>query len=1075
LAGTLKADLVNGYVPATTDSFTPITFASESGGFANFLLPSGSGYQFAGAVTFTNVVVSAAPSTAVTTTVSAGTVLHAVAANDLGINTTYWDSDAVTSQTAQAVSAAGLGLYRFPGGSASDEYHFNVADNLGDSAAITIPQFAQFISSVDGTGIVTLDYGSGSPQEAAAEMAYLLGSPLDTTAIGSGIQWLPGASAWTNTNWGTVGYWASLRGQSPLATDDGLNFLRIDHPAPFTKIQYWEIGNEEYGSWETDYHGTAGPGGVSTGAQHDPATYVAFAKTFAALAGEITAAAGLPGISIGIDSGDPTGASDNSWTKNVLADGAAIGFVPGFISDHNYVQSQGQENDSSLLGSTVTDPASVSDWATRYADYQTVLQQTLASQASGVQVLATEYNSVDTNPGKQSTSLVNGLFVADALGSLLDSGYGGACIWDLRNGWDSGSEYNNSNALYGWRTGGDYGVLGTDQSTAPSTGPYIAYPDYYALQLGSKIVLSGGEVVSADSNYADLDVYAVVESDGDLCLLVVNANPAAAITDQISVAGFQPAGPTQIWQYGKTEDTAQSQSATGASALTSTSTNLALDGAAFSYSFPAYSMTVLDLQQAAAVVNLVAAPSPSIYGQPVTFTATVTAAGAPVTSGTVAFEEGTTVLAAAVPLNANGQASFSISTLAASATPHVITALYGGTSEYAAGYGTTSQSVLPGMITVGLFDSQTSTFYLHNSDGPGLPDIVVPFQPTSDVCDAVAGDWTGNGTTRVGLYDPATGTFYLANSNVADPTYTTVIFRPTSDACIPVVGDWTDSGVTTIGVYDPATSTFYERDSNTAGTANASFVFGPAGSGWLPVAGDWTGGGTTTVGLYNPAAAVFYLRTANAAGAPDAAFQFGSADSSSVPLAGPWYASGATTVGLYNLQTSVFSLRNSNTAGPPDTAFQYGPAAAHWTPIVGNWSGSGPVVVVGASPVAAAATAPAVAQTALQPTAAATGDRSSDSGRGTTDVAAGVMPEPAWSWLPSSAAPAPGDGQSLTAAAPVMVPAIAHGNGWLVVRASADGVDFATGGDEQADDQDQTLVAGTGDDLLAADVVFAEV
>ena len=92
-----------------------------------------------------------------------------------------------------------------------------------------------------------------------------------------------------------------------------------------------------------------------------------------------------------------------------------------------------------------------------------------------------------------------------------------------------------------------------------------------------------------------------METDGDLALLVVNTNPAAAITDQISVAGFQPAGPAQIWQYGKTEDTAQSQSATGASALTSTSTNLALSGATFSYSFPAYSMTVLDLKQAPAI------------------------------------------------------------------------------------------------------------------------------------------------------------------------------------------------------------------------------------------------------------------------------------------------------------------------------------------------------------------------------------------------------------------------------------------------------------------------------------------
>ena len=43
--------------------------------------------------------------------------------------------------------------------------------------------------------------------------------------------------------------------------------------------------------------------------------------------------------------------------------------------------------------------------------------------------MATEFNSVYTNPGKQSTSLVNGLFIANSIGSLLDSGYsGGVCL-----------------------------------------------------------------------------------------------------------------------------------------------------------------------------------------------------------------------------------------------------------------------------------------------------------------------------------------------------------------------------------------------------------------------------------------------------------------------------------------------------------------------------------------------------------------------------------------------------------------------------------------------------------------------
>ncbi len=557
LGGTLKSDVVYGYTPSSTDSFTPFEFASETGTFSNYSLPGSSICQFAGTVTFTNVVISAIPLTTVTAAINANANVDAASTNLLGINLGYWNSQLGTTQTQQMVTAAGLDMYRFPGGTSADDYHFNVSNNLGDVSAETLAQFVQFISAVGGTGLLTVDYGSGSPQEAAAELAYLEGSPTDTTTIGTGIEWNDSTGQWQNVNWNTVGYWASLRGASPLTTNDGLNFLRIAHPAPFANIKYWEIGNEQYGSWETDHHGTLGPGGVSTGVQHDPATYVTFAQQFATLATEILGTAGLPGISIGIDSTDP----NSQWTTNVLADGLSIGFVPGFISDHSYMQAPGAESDSALLNNTDTNPASYLDWSARYASYESVLQQTLSSKASSVVVMATEFNSVYGEPGKQTTSLVNGLFLANSIGSLLESGYVGALFWDMTG--DPKTAVNNSNLLYGWRTFGDYSIFGdSTNSNPPYNGSYITYPSYYALQLASKIVAGGGEVVSATSNYGDLDVYAVKESNGHLELLVINTNPAAGLSDQFNLTGFQPSGSAQVWQYGEAQDTAQSQSAT---------------------------------------------------------------------------------------------------------------------------------------------------------------------------------------------------------------------------------------------------------------------------------------------------------------------------------------------------------------------------------------------------------------------------------------------------------------------------------------------------------------------------------
>src|SRR5262249_1097018 len=153
-----------------------------------------------------------------------------------------------------------LTLFRFPGGSSSDTWHFNNPAIF--SGAGTTPRFASLIQSVSGDGMVTLNYGTGSPQEAAAFLAYCNGQTNNQTVLGNGPQWSDASSSWVTKDWRTAGYWASLRAAAPLAQDDGLNFLRANHPAPFN-FTYFEVGNEIYGSWETDHHTTP----------HDPATY----------------------------------------------------------------------------------------------------------------------------------------------------------------------------------------------------------------------------------------------------------------------------------------------------------------------------------------------------------------------------------------------------------------------------------------------------------------------------------------------------------------------------------------------------------------------------------------------------------------------------------------------------------------------------------------------------------------------------------------------------------------------------------------------------------------------------------
>ena len=73
--------------------------------------------------------------------------------------------------------------------------------------------------------------------------------------------------------------------------------------------------------------------------------------------------------------------------------------------------------------------------------------------------------------------------------------------------------------------------------------------------------------------------------------------------------------------------------------------------------------------------------NPAVYGQSVTFTATVTSAGGTPT-GTVNFKDGSTVIGSALPLDGSGVATFTTSSL--TTATHTMTAVYSGASGFSA-------------------------------------------------------------------------------------------------------------------------------------------------------------------------------------------------------------------------------------------------------------------------------------------------------------------------------------------------------------------------------------------------------
>jgi len=180
----------------------------------------------------------------------------------LGVVSLVGGKDLMDPMMPQILQSAGVTTLRYPGGNYPDNYHWSTYKPTkwqGTDASHGDPydpknDFGHFVRLLDqfGTAVITVNYGSnldgtggGTPEEAAAWVAYAMGDPANTKPIGKDA---------TGHDWQTVGYWASLRTSQPLVSDDGLNFLRIGHPNPVL-IKYWEVGNEVY---KNGYYG--GPG-----------------------------------------------------------------------------------------------------------------------------------------------------------------------------------------------------------------------------------------------------------------------------------------------------------------------------------------------------------------------------------------------------------------------------------------------------------------------------------------------------------------------------------------------------------------------------------------------------------------------------------------------------------------------------------------------------------------------------------------------------------------------------------------------------------------------------------------------
>src|SRR5262249_11280166 len=207
------------------------------------------------------------------------------------------------------------------------------------------------------------------------------------------------------------------------------------------------------------------------------------------------------------------------WTPKMLATLNRLGVTPDWVSLHYYSQVMpGRENDAWLLQSTTK-------WAALAAPLRQHLKNYFGEAHTNVEMLCTENNSTPQKTGKQTTSLVNGLYLADCFGQIAQTEFNSFVWWNLRNAQDRTS--NNNPSLYGWRQYGDHGIM---------SGNDVFYPTFYIFKLLKYFARGDDQIVRATSDNKSLSVYASRRSANTLSLLIVNKSLQNVMSANFSLA-----------------------------------------------------------------------------------------------------------------------------------------------------------------------------------------------------------------------------------------------------------------------------------------------------------------------------------------------------------------------------------------------------------------------------------------------------------------------------------------------------------------------------------------------------------
>ncbi|MFE2262429.1 cellulose binding domain-containing protein [Streptomyces griseosporeus] len=310
----------------------------------------------------------------------------------------------------------------------------------------------------------------------------------------------------------------------------------------------WEIGNEIYGNghygsgWEHDDHADKSPREYARQVRAYAAAMKAVDPTVK-IGAVLTAPGNWPDGVVGQgDAGD--------WNHTVLSE---VTDVIDFVSVHWYAGGSDTTADAALdrLSRLPGELREVRNQLDRYA----------GADSPRIGIALTEVNT--NTGGAQLTARPNGLFAADAFMTALENGVFTVDWWNTHNGVD------RITTVDGETDYGDMGMLssGGCAGTVCEPAPNTPFHPYYGMRMTGELGTAGDTMVAAASSARDVSAHAVHRRDGRLSVLLVNKNPDAARSVDLTYTGFTPsAAAPGVRRYARGDTGITDVTSSGASA-----------------------------------------------------------------------------------------------------------------------------------------------------------------------------------------------------------------------------------------------------------------------------------------------------------------------------------------------------------------------------------------------------------------------------------------------------------------------------------------------------------------------------